>query len=78
MVASPDGKYVAVGDTKGYVSVFNAETQEQAFYTANHKNKILSMSFSTDSSQLAALGFDKIVSLVPVEDSKSKRILESK
>lgn len=28
MAASADGKYVAVGDTKGYVTVFNTETRE--------------------------------------------------
>jgi WD40 repeat protein len=78
MASSPDGKYIAVGDTKGYVTVLNSETREQVFYTAHHNNKMLNVEFTADSSHIVALGFDKKISLVPIEDNKSKRILEGK
>ena len=66
---------VAVGDTKGYISVFDSESKELKFYTASHKNKVLAMCFTQDSSQLYSIGFDKLSFLTPVASPDSKREL---
>lgn len=54
--ASADGQLVAIGDNKGYITVFNTATMEQAFYTAYHNKKILYIAFTQDN--LISFGFD--------------------
>lgn len=67
---SKDGKYVAVGDVKGYVTVWDATSDAQMSYTSFHQNKILSLQFSSDGKSLMTLGFDNLATLSSVEDPK--------
>lgn len=51
MAASNDnGSLIAVGDAKGYITVFDSATRTQKFYTALHKNKVMGMEFNSDNS----------------------------
>jgi WD40 repeat protein len=77
IISSPDGKWVAVGDKNGYVTLFSTETYEKVWYTAYHKNRVIDLKFTQDSEQLYTLGFDKLSFLVSVADSKSKRELSN-
>lgn len=47
MASSSDG-LIAVGDTKGYVTLFEAESRAQKCYYSNHKNKVIEMEFTAD------------------------------
>ena len=41
MVVSPDKQSVAVGDTKGYITFFDAAGKAQKGYSCHHKNRIV-------------------------------------
>lgn len=60
MNSSKDGSMVAVGDTKGYVTLFDTATRAQKSYTAPHQNKVLEINF-TDDNRVASVGFDKLL-----------------
>lgn len=57
MTTSHDGgSLVAVGDTKGYVTVFDAETRAEKCYYALHNSRVLKIKFTADNLWLVNLG----------------------
>lgn len=69
---------VAVGDKNGYVTVFDANTREQKFYTAYHNVKVTDLKFAEDGSHIYSVGFDKSTFLTNVANPTSKRGLSCK
>ena len=67
---SPDYKYLAIGDVKGYVTLFDTSGLTQINYRTFHDNKVLALDFTEDSQRLFTLGFDCISTLSSVEDPK--------
>ena len=47
--SSADGKYVAVGDTKGTVTLFDTDSRSKKWYVKAHKNKSMIIKFTSDS-----------------------------
>jgi WD40 repeat protein len=66
MNSSSDGSLVAVGDTKGYVTVFDAATRAQKAYFAHHRNKVLEIHFTGDN-RVATLGSDMLLCICPID-----------
>lgn len=46
--SSADGNYVAIGDTKGILTMFDAEKREKKWYVKAHKNKSAQIRFTPD------------------------------
>ena len=75
---SPDGKRLAIGDTKGYVTLYDTSGMAQINYRTFHDNKVLALDFTEDSQRLLTLGFDCISTLSSVEDPKQMLKISSK
>jgi WD40 repeat protein len=75
---SPDGKQLAVGDTKGFVTLFDTTSKAQTNYRTFHDNKVLTLQFTEDSQRLFTLGFDCEATLSSVEDPKQVLKISSK
>jgi WD40 repeat protein len=73
MASSSDGTLVAVGDTKGYVTIFDAASRTQKSYTAPHQNKVLEIQFTADN-RVMTIGFDKILCIGSPENSQSQKL----
>ena len=73
--SSPDGNWVSVGDTKGTVTLFEAEGRTKKWYVKAHKNKSMMIKFTPDNLQMCSLGMDKMFMMYAVENEKSKRSL---
>ena len=71
------GSLMAVGDTKGYVTVFDTETRSQKFYTAFHKNKVMDLHFTEDGAWLFSVGFDKLSFLTNIAAPATARELKN-
>jgi WD40 repeat protein len=65
--SSADGSLVAVGDTKGYVTIFDTASRSQKCYFALHQNKVLEIQFTSDN-RVATLGFDKLLCIGNLAD----------
>lgn len=72
--SSDDGNHVAVGDTKGTVTLFDAEKREKKWYVKAHKNKSAQIKFTTDNEQMVTLGLDKQLVYYSVENNKNKKL----
>jgi len=57
--SSDDGNHVAIGDTKGTVTLFDAEKREKKWYVKAHKNKSAQIKFTSDNEHMVSLGLDK-------------------
>lgn len=77
MASSSDG-LVAIGDTKGYVTVVESETRAQKCYYALHKNKVLEIQFTADGKSLVTLSFDKVLCVASVDTPTQSQKLISK
>ena len=73
MAASADGSLVAIGDTKGYLTLFDCESRSQKSYQANHQNKILEIEFTGDG-RVVTVSFDKMLCVATVEDNKCQKL----
>ena len=73
--SSPDGNWVSVGDTKGTVTLFEAEGRTKKWYVKAHKNKSMIIKFTPDNTHMCSLGMDKMFMMYNVENEKSKRSL---
>lgn len=68
---SPDGRYLALGNDVGRVSLLDANTLELVFRHREHDNdRIYSLEFSPDSKILASASADKSVVLWDVENQE--------
>jgi WD40 repeat protein len=67
LASSADGSLVAVGDTKGYVTIFDTASRSQKCYFALHQNKVLEIQFTSDN-RVATLGFDKLLCIGNLAD----------
>jgi len=75
VAASHDGKLLAAGDAKGYVTIYDAETHEQKSYLALHKNKVLQMRFTDDNEWVCCRSFDQSMSLGLISNADGSRVL---
>jgi WD40 repeat protein len=73
VASSADGSLVAVGDTKGYVTVFDAASRSQKSYFALHQNKVIEIHFTQDN-RVATLGFDKLLCIGNLENSQGTKL----
>jgi len=77
MASSSDG-LIAVGDAKGYVTVFECETRAQKSYYSNHKNKVIEIQFTADCKSVVTLSFDKVLCVASVDTPTECQKLISK
>ena len=73
MASSTDGSLVAVGDTKGYVTVFDVASRAQKNYFALHQNKVLEIQFTSDN-RVATIGFDKLLCVGTLENQQGIKL----
>jgi WD40 repeat protein len=69
---------LAVGDTKGYLTLIDCQSREVSSYYTHHSNKILSLAFTNDGEYLGTLGQDKVISLTNTANHSLKRQLKGK
>ena len=55
---SPDGRYLAIGDVKGRISLWNAEAGALCAQWTAHQASVGSLAFPIDSNQLISCGLD--------------------
>lgn len=55
---SNDGTKFAVGDAKGYITLYDYETKNQLCYIYGHKNKVLQCQFTPDDLWVLSFAFD--------------------
>lgn len=72
---SNDGTKFAIGDSKGYVSLFDIESKAQINYSYGHKNKVLQCYFTPNDDWVCSFAFDQTLSLNLVADPKGSRKL---
>ncbi len=58
---SPGGKYIAIGNGEGLVTVLNAITQDLVFVGSGHEGPVSVLSWSQDGAMLASGGQDQRV-----------------
>lgn len=75
MAASSNGNFVAIGDSKGYTTVYDVETKSKKCYFCLHQNKVMDICFSSDGEWVVSLGFDRIVAMGNIADTKVFRKL---
>ena len=73
MASSADGSLVAVGDTKGYVTLYDVASRSQKCYFALHQNKVLETRFTSDN-RVATIGFDKLLCVGNIDDQKGIKL----
>ena len=59
--ASPDGQFIASGDSYRYIYVFNAQTKVEVGCYAYHTARISGLEFYKDNSLLLTMGLDLTV-----------------
>jgi WD40 repeat protein len=76
MAASPGGgALIALGDAKGFVSVFDTATKTLKVYFARNQSKIYDITFNEDSSWVQCVSQDKILSMSNVENRDDRKVL---
>lgn len=73
---SPDGKFLAVGDSSGMVQVWDAITRQVLYILPGHSSRIWSVAFSPDGQTLATVSRDKTIKLWRLSDGHCLTILE--
>lgn len=73
---SPDGTKFAVGDAKGYVTVFDFESREQLCYVYGHKSKVWHCEFTPDNEWTASFSQDQSFCLGLIANTQGNRKLE--
>ena len=73
MASSADGSLVAIGDTKGYVTVYDVASRSQKSYFSLHQNKILETQFTADN-RVATIGFDKLLCVGTIENQQGLKL----
>ena len=73
---SPDGKYLATGDSEGRVQIWNAVTGREILTFVGHSSFVNSVAWSGDGQTLASGSYDKTVKLWDVQSGDCVRTLE--
>ena len=71
----PDGKLLAMGDTDGYIRLWNVETGEQTATWQGHEDWVRTVAFSPNGKLLASGSEDKTIRLWHVETGQCLRVL---
>lgn len=75
IVYSPDGKYIACGCTRGYISVLDFESGQSIHCFEGHGDSVRSLCFSADSKYLLSGSADKTVKMHSVRDGTVLNIM---
>ncbi|MEA5521627.1 eIF2A-related protein [Limnoraphis robusta] len=73
---SPDGKFLAVGDSRGIVQVWEATAGRVLLVLQGHLSGVNSVAFSLDGKTLASGSYDRTIKLWRLSDGNCIRILE--
>ncbi|WP_217357020.1 pentapeptide repeat-containing protein [Dolichospermum sp. UHCC 0299] len=73
---SPDGKYLATGDSDGRVQIWNAVTGRELLTLVGHSHFVVSLAWSGDGLTLASGSYDTTVKLWDVQSGDCVRTLE--
>lgn len=75
---SPDGRWLAVGDVAGEVTLWNAETRSLVARFGKHRRpNVFAIAFSPDGQRLASGGWDGTVRIWDVESRREEQVLEA-
>lgn len=76
MAASHDGgNLIALGDAKGFVSIFDAASKTLKMYYAKHQSKIYGIEFNAENTWVQSVSQDKILAMCNVENRDDHRTL---
>ncbi len=73
---SPDGKFLAVGDDRETVQLWDAITRQVLYVLPGHSSRIWSVAFSPDGQTLATVSRDKTIKLWRLSDGHCLTTLE--
>lgn len=74
---SPDGQFIAVGDSNGSISIWNSVTYQKLKTLVGHTNWIRHLAFSPQANLLASASSDKTIRLWNIETGQCLNILQS-
>jgi len=73
---SPDGKFLAIGDSNGVVQLWEAATGREVLSCKGHSNSIRSVAFSPSGEMLASASSDHTVRLWNIPNGECLKILQ--
>ncbi len=73
---SPDGRHLAIGDSKGVLQVWEIATGQVVLFCAGHKDAIQSVVYSPDGQHVASGSDDSTVKLWNVETGECERTFQ--
>ncbi|MGP1383717.1 MAG: NACHT domain-containing protein [Thainema sp.] len=73
---SPDGRYLAVGDSKETVQIWDALTGQVTWFCVGHLDMVRSVAFSPDGEQLASGSNDQTIKLWSVKTGECLQTLD--
>lgn len=76
VAVSPDNTKFAVGDSKGYVTVFDMESRAKICYIYGHKSKVYNCEFTPDSEWCASFSQDQSFILGLISNTQGNRKLD--
>ncbi|MEO1127274.1 MAG: NACHT domain-containing protein, partial [Cyanobacteria bacterium J06639_16] len=76
VVFSPDGHYLAIGDSRGSLQVWQVATGQVVLFCSGHSNGVFSVTFSPDGTRLASGSDDETVKLWSTETGDCLNTLE--
>ena len=79
MTASHDGgNLIALGDAKGFVTLFDAASKTKKMYYAKHQSKIYGIEFNAEDTWIQSVSQDKVLAMCNVEDRADNKSIQSK
>lgn len=73
---SPDGKYLAIGDTSGLIQIRDATTWQEVFRLEGHKGSILDLAFTPSGARLVSAGMDGTARLWDMSNGQELAVFE--
>ena len=76
MAVSPDGRWFAVGDSKGILRIWSLEDRKELVSKQLYRNGIQHIAISPDATEIATINYDSYVTIWTADKLEQKRAFE--